>query len=174
MNFLFNYRATPHALTHVSPAELLHGRPFRTKLNIKNIASPRASAQPEAVRDTVSLRQAKIKRYVDERRGAWSPKFLCGSYVRIRKPGIIKKGHFKFTRPLRVVAQKGAATYELSDGEVWIVVHLSPASFPFPEVLTTNTCVQPEDVYKPLQTPRLFDHCPGPNGVAGRFSCLHG
>lgn len=30
-DFLLTYRATPHALTQVSPAELLHGHPFRTK-----------------------------------------------------------------------------------------------------------------------------------------------
>lgn len=102
-DFLLTYRATPHALTQVSPAELLHGHPFRTKLNIRNIASSCASAQPEAVRDTVVLKQAKVKCYVDERRGTRSPQFQCGSYVRIRKPGIIKKGHSKFTQPLRVV-----------------------------------------------------------------------
>ncbi len=75
-NFLLTYRVTPHALTQVSPAELLHGRPFGTKLNIKNVASPRTSAQPEAVRDTVTLTQAKVKHYVDERCGAQSP-FSC-------------------------------------------------------------------------------------------------
>ena len=61
-NFLLTYRATPHASTQASPAELLL---FRTKLNTGHIASPRTSAQPEAVRDTVALRQAKVKRYVD-------------------------------------------------------------------------------------------------------------
>ena len=102
---------------------------------------------------TVTLRQAKVKRYVDERRGARFLKFQCGSYVRIRKPGIIKKGHSMFTQPLRVVAQTGTATYELSKGKVWNAVHLSPASFPSPEVHTTSNSVQPEDVYKPPETP---------------------
>ena len=32
--FLHVYRSTPHAVTGVSPSELLHGRKMRTKLNI--------------------------------------------------------------------------------------------------------------------------------------------
>ena len=61
----------------------------------------------------------------------------------------------KFTQPLRVVAQKGLATYKLSDGKVWNAVHPSPAGFLSPEVHTTSTCVQPEDVYNAPQTPQL-------------------
>lgn len=90
-NFLFNYRATPHALTQVSPPDLLHGCPFCTKQNIKNFASLDASVHPAVLKDQVDLKQAKVKCYVDESRGTQSPQFKCGSYVRVKKPGIMKK-----------------------------------------------------------------------------------
>lgn len=33
-DFLHTYRVTPHSTTQFSPAELLHGRPMRTKLHV--------------------------------------------------------------------------------------------------------------------------------------------
>lgn len=109
---LFTCLATPHALTpQVSPAELLYGRPFRTKLNIKNFASPPASVHPAVLRDRVSQKEAKMKNYVDRRHGAQSSQFKLGSYVRSKKTGIIK-------------------TYELLDGKVWNAIHLFYADYP--------------------------------------------
>ncbi|ROI32511.1 hypothetical protein DPX16_0397 [Anabarilius grahami] len=77
-----------------------------------------------------------MKEYTDRQRHAKSPKIPVGSFVRIRKPGIIKKGHSKFTPPLKVVAQKGPATYLLGDGRAWNAIHLAPTS---PCVTTSDT-----------------------------------
>uniref|UniRef100_A0A3P9JV72 Integrase catalytic domain-containing protein n=1 Tax=Oryzias latipes TaxID=8090 RepID=A0A3P9JV72_ORYLA len=153
-DFLLAYRATPHAITSVSPAELLHGRPFRTKLNIKNLAPPRASSQMKCgtLSNIVARRQAKIKQYTDKRRAAQTANFPCGSYVRIRKPGFVKKGRSKFIQPLQVLAQKGPSTCKLSDGKVWNDIHLSSAS-PAIAAETHDSSVQPDEVYLPSFAP---------------------
>lgn len=126
--FLHTYRATAHAVTSVSPSELLHGRPLNTKLHIRGLNSMRPCTDITNLQQNIQKKQEKSKQYTDKRRGAKPPNFQIGSAVRIRKPGIIAKGLSKFTNPLKVVAQKGPATYLLSDGKVWNAFHLAPSS----------------------------------------------
>ena len=71
--FLMNYRATPHLTTGKAPAELLFGRPFRTKLGLNGTKSDDAET-----REHDSLHKAKSKAYHDRK-----------SYV---KPQCLKKG----------------------------------------------------------------------------------
>lgn len=80
-----------------------------------------------------------------------SPKIQVGSFVHIRRPGIIKKGHSKFTQPFKVVAQKGSATYLLSDGNAWNAIHFAPSAS---GVTTSDTASLAEESFKPLQAPQ--------------------
>ena len=126
-DFLFSYRATPHAITQVSPAELLHGRPMNTKLNIRGLPTRPMQLDDAELRDTVKKKQLKSKEYTDKRRSAQIPTFQVGGFVRIKKPTLIKKGAHKFTKPLQIIEQRGPATFRLSDGKMWNASHLAPA-----------------------------------------------
>lgn len=75
------------------------------------------------LRAQVGQKQAKVKHYMDKCHGAQSPQFQRGSYVRVKKPIIIKTGHLQYMRPLQVVAQRSPATFGLSDGKVWNAIH---------------------------------------------------
>ena len=105
-DFLFSYRATPHAITQVSPAELLHGRPMNTKLNIRCLPTRPMQLDDAELRDTVKKKQLKSKEYTDKRRSAQIPTFQVGGFVRIKKPTLIKKGAHKFTKPLQIIEQR--------------------------------------------------------------------
>ncbi|KAF7645164.1 hypothetical protein LDENG_00209000 [Lucifuga dentata] len=129
-DFLHVYRATPHSTTQRSPVELMHGRHMRTKLHMAGRPLPKSkplSSRQSAFR--VGEKQRKSKEYTDHKRGATGVSYQCGSYVRVRKPGILPKTHCKFSKPLRVVAKKGQYTYLLSDGCCWNASYLAPVSF---------------------------------------------
>ena len=149
--FLHTYRATPHAVTQMSPADLLHGRPMNTKLHIRGVLPAAAPKQTTDLRQTVQRKQGQSKEYTDRRRGAKPSTFQSGSYVRIKKPGIIKKGHSAFTQPYRVLAQKGPATYQLSDGKLWNAIHLAPAN---PPATDTPATLPPEETFMPTSPAR--------------------
>ncbi|CAM4567530.1 unnamed protein product, partial [Caretta caretta] len=130
-DFLKAYRATRHATTQRSPAELRHGKQINTKRNIAGLLKARPDAPiKDDVRKTVEQNQANSKAFTDKRQGAKEPKFECGSFVRIRKPGILRKGDHKFTAPLKIIEKKGPYTYRLSDGRVWHASSLAPAYAP--------------------------------------------
>lgn len=142
-DFLFSYRATPHSLTQVSPAELLHGRPLNTKLNIRGLPTTPKTHDHAALRDTVHAKQVKAKEYTDRRRSAQASTFKVGDFVRIKKPVLVRKGARKFTAPIQITAQKGPATFLLSDGKVWNASHLAFA--PPDTVPVTLTPQQPDE-----------------------------
>lgn len=118
--------ATPHAMTGTSPFELMHRRKMRTKLNIHS--PPPATTPEEDVRNRVSSSQAHMKQYCDTRRGARTPSFKEGDRVRVRKPGHVKKGHPRFSPPIRINKQVGPSTYTLEDGKTWHASHLAPVN----------------------------------------------
>ncbi|ROL53190.1 hypothetical protein DPX16_21123 [Anabarilius grahami] len=149
--FLHTYRATPHAVTKLSPAELLHGRQIKTKLHVGGLPCVAPPKDQKNLKEIIQQSQNKMKEYTDRQRHANSPKIPVGSFVPIRKPGIIKKGHSKFTPPLKVVAHKGPATYLLADGRAWNAIHLAPTS---PCVTTSDTVSLAEDSFKPLEAPQ--------------------
>ncbi len=131
-DFLQAYRATPHATTQCTPTELLHGRAMLTKLNVSGLCLPPAGRPltPHQLASHVKEKQKKTKQYSDRKRSAKHVSFQCGSYVRVKKPGIVPKTQFKFGKPLKVVGKKGLYTYKLSDGRCWNASHLAPALAP--------------------------------------------
>lgn len=162
-DFLQAYRSTPHSTTQHSPAELLHGRPMRTKLHVAGFQiSQTTPHSPECVAARVALKQSKSKLYTDHRRGAKSVSFPCGSYVRVKKPGILPKTQCRFTKPLKVVAKKGLHTYMLSDGRCWNASYLAPVSplrgegdSEFPSVDCDIPVPQPDANASPARPVRL-------------------
>jgi len=82
MDFLQTYRATRHATTQRSPAELLHGREMHTKLHISGLQMPKPNTPSH--KDTalkVQEKQNKQKVYTDKCHGAKDVNFECGSFV---------------------------------------------------------------------------------------------
>jgi len=75
----------------------------------------------------VQEKQNKQKVYTEKCRGAKDVNCECGSFVRVRKPGVLRKGQSKFSVPLQVMEQRGSHTYKLSDGRIWNVSHLASA-----------------------------------------------
>ena len=100
-----------------------------TKLNVSglNMPVPCIPSSPLEVSERVKAQQAKSKAYTDKRRGARHVSFQCGSYVRVKKPGILPKSQSKFGKPLKVMARRGPYSYELSDGRCWNASYLAPA-----------------------------------------------
>ena len=132
--FLHVYRATPHSTTQLSPAELLHGRPMHTKLHVAGRPLPaNKTLSSKQVALIVRETQKKSKAYTDRKRGARAVFFRCGSYVRVKKPGILPKTQCKFSKPLRVMEKRGHYTYLLSDGRCWNASYLAPVSLPAQE-----------------------------------------
>ena len=73
-NFLFQYRATPHAVTDVSPAELFLGRPLKTKLDLLK----------HNLSGSVCASQARQKFYHDTRGNPKDRVFSIGQKVLAR------------------------------------------------------------------------------------------
>ena len=101
---------------------------MRTKLHVSGLKVPVSHTTPPLleVSDRVEAQQAKSKAYTDERRGTGHVSFQCGSYVRVRKPGILPKTQSKFGGPLNVMEKRGPYSYRLSDGRCWNASHPAP------------------------------------------------
>ena len=112
------YNATPHATTGCSPAELLHGRKMRTKLDVTGSRIVKPMSTMEDVRNHVEKRQNAQKTYADARNVAKELSFAPGQYARIRKPQALK-GQPKFTEPMRILKRVGKASYKMEDGKIW-------------------------------------------------------
>lgn len=102
---------------------------MRTKLHVAGHPLPYSaplSSQQVAIR--VGEKQKKSKAYTDQKWDATAVSFACGSYVWVKKSGILPKAQYKFSRPLKVMEKRGQYTYLLSDGRCWNASHLTPAS----------------------------------------------
>jgi hypothetical protein len=79
--FLRNYRATPHATTDATPAELLLGRKMKTRI---------PEIIPSCVNKKISNKdrkeKEKMKHYADKRRRAQDHKFQPGDKVLVKQP----------------------------------------------------------------------------------------
>ena len=78
--FLRNYRATPHASTDKTPAELLFGRKMRIKLPE---VSPTVIDCDLRCKDATAKR--KMKEYADDRNNAKPATFQIGDDVLVRQ-----------------------------------------------------------------------------------------
>ena len=95
-DFLRNYRATPHPATGVSPAELLFGRPLRTRL-------------PDLQQHDAVYKE-RLKEAADRRRRVAEHQFAIGDRVWLCKEGkLLKKTEpFYWPDPFVVVAVHGS------------------------------------------------------------------
>ncbi len=63
--FLHTYRATPHAVTKLSPAELLHGRQIKTKLHVSGLPCVAPPKDQQNLKQIIQHSQNKMKEYTD-------------------------------------------------------------------------------------------------------------
>lgn len=86
-------------------------------------------------------RQERSKHYSDKRRGAKTPAFKPGDWVRVKKPEHVHKGTSKFTPPLPIQRQIGPSTFVLSDNKRWNASRLTryPAGPGLPAVEKSHT-----------------------------------
>ncbi|XP_077538135.1 uncharacterized protein LOC144150167 [Haemaphysalis longicornis] len=139
--FLGSYRVTPHSVTGLSPAFLLHGRQPRSKVDISNFRIRKKAAESDNflphVRNQVFTKQHKAKQYFDRRKGAQPTRIKVGDVVKVK---FRKQGFLKYSKPLTVQAQVAPFTFKLSDGKIWnaskltvvpkgIVIGSAPYSF---------------------------------------------
>ncbi|XP_003740380.1 uncharacterized protein K02A2.6-like [Galendromus occidentalis] len=111
------YNSTPQATTGKSPAELIHGKRMRTKLDITN-HQKEYTEEHETLRQQIAAKQLKQKIYADQRRAAKQEEYNVGDWVRTKKPQA-KKGETRYNLPARIERRYGKNTFKISDGRIW-------------------------------------------------------
>jgi hypothetical protein len=101
--FLMAYRSTPHSVTGVSPAEMMLGRPMRTKLS-----SIVQGGLDESIRDRQGRAQVKGREYVDIKRGAVDREIGIGDEVLVRSQKVHKLSPTFGVDKFQVVAKEGS------------------------------------------------------------------
>ena len=101
--FLRNYRATPHATTDKTPAELLFGRKMRTKLPevAPTVSDPALRCQDATAKN-------KMKGYADDRNNAKPATFRIGDDVLVRQRKRNKFSPYNNPHPYHIVAINGS------------------------------------------------------------------
>ena len=112
------YRATPHATTGLSPAELMLGRKLLLPLDILKSRPPK-EVHFEAPTQRVRDKQLKQKRYADLHRRARPPQLKAGDWVRVRVQVRHSKLDKTWSEPQRIKQMLGPATALLQDGSRW-------------------------------------------------------
>ncbi len=114
--FLLQYRATPHSITGPtgkSPAELLFGRPIKTKL--PNV--PPTVPGDEKVRMKDRLAKSKMKTYADGRNNRKASTIQVGDMVLVRQKRKNKLSSRYHPEPVSIIQRKGSmVTVEKPDG----------------------------------------------------------
>ena len=125
-----NYRATPHALTRMSPAELMIRRQLRLPLHVLQppLGVCRNKVGVEDMECRIAEEQDKIKEKVDEARGARDSSYAEDDLVRIMRPVRGNKLSPRFSTPVEVERKIGKNTYLLVDGSRWNARRLLPVS----------------------------------------------
>ena len=102
--FLIMYRSTPHSTTRVSPAKLLYGREYRSKLpQLEEFTGD------SEVRDRDSEKKEKEKLYADSKRNTAENKIQVGDRVLLKQE---KKNKLSTTFepvPVTVVQKQGSS-----------------------------------------------------------------
>lgn len=100
--FLMMYRSTPHTTTGMSPAELLFGRSYRTKLPQLG-----ESSSESEVKDRDAEKKEKGKIYADNKRNAVESTTQAGDRVLLREEKKNKLSASFNSDPFRVVKKNG-------------------------------------------------------------------
>lgn len=129
LDYLGMCRCTPHATTRVASAVALHGRLPRTRRDVVGHSSPSFFKDPAGelrrLRQRVKRKQDSSRSYTDHRRAARKTKVLVGDFVRVKEPSVAWKGDLSFSRPRKVVGQRGPSSFRLDDGRTWNASKLS-------------------------------------------------
>ena len=107
-SFLRNYRATPHATTKHTPAELFFGRKIQTKLPQSPIKTKDQKKIHKQAKMEDKQQKNKIKTYADKRRRAQQSNLKVGDKVLVRQ-----EKRNKFTspfdpKPFKIIKKKGS------------------------------------------------------------------
>ncbi|XP_077867640.1 uncharacterized protein LOC144356849 [Saccoglossus kowalevskii] len=149
---LQNYRATPHALTHKSPSQLMLNRQMHLPLDkLKPLTTTVCNAQTDipAMKSEIEQRQAKIKSYTDQRHHARSTNLNVGDWVRVKRPNRSHKLSPTFSEPHRIVKKLGKFSFRLDDGTAWsarrcVRSHRHDSSVPPPELPNEHLMINQE------------------------------
>ena len=116
---LRNYRATPHSTTEKTPAELMFGRPIKTKL-------PQLDALPsnDAVRERDRRQKGKMKKYADERPKATPLRLKLGDQVLAQRRQTNKEMSRYDPRPYVITNIRGTRVTARRNG-YWITRNVS-------------------------------------------------
>lgn len=113
------YRVTKNDCTGLSPFVMMRGRKPRSKYNpVWLNSSFSCHWSPSSVRSKIIEHHAKVKAYCDDKHGAKTPTIDVGDWVRIKKPGKVKKGESQFFAPEEVVEVLNNAV-RVKSGKVW-------------------------------------------------------
>lgn len=85
--FLLNYRATPHATTGKSPAELLYNRKIQTKL--PQVTVENESPLHQEVKERAERLKKNQKDYADSKRRVKCSDIKKGDLVLVRQPKLL-------------------------------------------------------------------------------------
>lgn len=73
------------------------------------------------------MKQRSQKEYADRRRATRSRSFHAGDWVRVKKPGVLRKGEPQFSKPIQVLQRIGKTLYLTSDSRRWHINRLASA-----------------------------------------------
>ena len=112
------YRATPHATTGITPAELMIGRKVRSTLDV---LKPTIKKHVRLNKSTqrVHIQQQRQKRNADEKRHARPALLKAGEWVRVRIQKRDSKLAEYWSEPRRIERMIGPSTALFSDGTRW-------------------------------------------------------
>ncbi|XP_053380302.1 uncharacterized protein K02A2.6-like [Mercenaria mercenaria] len=105
-SYLRNYRATPHASTHISPAELFYGRSINIKIPSVQIPSKQGEKHKKARQSDKKAKQ-KMKSYADTRRHAKPSNLKIGDTVLVKQKEDNKLTPPFDPRPYEIISKKG-------------------------------------------------------------------
>ncbi|PAA49096.1 hypothetical protein BOX15_Mlig004385g37, partial [Macrostomum lignano] len=126
---LKTYRTSQHALTGLTPAELMIGRKLRSGLQLLR-PTPVQQRDDSDLRDSIAQRQAKNADYTNKRRRARDSMLQAGDWVWRQTPHRAHKLATRLKEPLKIASKAGRNTFVLSDGTKWQASRLVKCNSP--------------------------------------------
>jgi hypothetical protein len=158
--FLRNYRATPHTSTGVAPADLMFGRPMRTRL-------PELKPEPsndKAVRKQDKTAKDRMKADADKRENIRKNSIKIGDSVIVKRDGHINKDQTPYLTDIYTVTQKKGSMITASNGQRTITRNSS-----FFKVIRAPPATDDTDIPPPAdndQIPEPAARVPNPDTAA--------